>query len=771
MRSEMDIRALQGFLDESNDSLLGIESSFIELENDPANLEIINKIFRPVHSLKGNSGFFGLTNINKFAHRLENLLDTIRKGDLLVTRKIIDVLLHGTDYLQKMLDRAADDPNDIALRPDEEEFLAKVEECRPEEKVGNVQSLLNLQQLLDEAMDLGLKIQGNALLANLFAQMEKANHELTQFIKESKSAESKAVFAPGATYLLAGEDFTDRLKPLAQVLESLKNKKAIQGDLIKEFEKALQEISTNSQGRADDFLEHLDNIMGMANFIDDELMASSDEFYQSISDSMQSMLAHFEVRIAAADGQGERLGEILVEQALISSQDLASALDKQKKVGEILLEEGKIAAKDLENALEIQNQRAIKGQGQAGRKEQEAGKTIRIDQYQLDNFANYVGELFIALDSFNYLRKQMFVAGVADGIISKFTSTTQSLDELVEQLQESVMGIRKVPIKNLLQRLPRVIRELSGSLGKDIDFKMQGEDTVIDKDLLEKIENPLVHLLRNSVDHGIELPEIRKANGKSEKGILEIKASVDENYVYLVINDDGAGIDPQKMKNVAVKKGFMSEAEVAELSDKELINLVFKPGFSSAEKVSDVSGRGVGMDVVLSGLKECGGTIQVDSTVNRGTNIKITIPLTKTLVAKDAMIVEAAGRVYAIPSDSITASIKAEKGGWTQLYTEENCLNYDGSVMQVLDIGTFFYPNLVAAEVPEEQKQVIIVCREQKLALLVDQVVNHQKIVVKDFNGGYEKLNNIKGVSGYTILGNEEVVLILDIQKITAAMA
>ncbi len=769
MRNEWDVKALQVFLEESNESLQGIETSFIELENDPANLEIINRIFRPVHSLKGNSGFFGLTNINKFAHRLENLLDTIRKGELLVSKKIIDVLLKGVDYLQKMLGRAADNPEDIALFPEEEAFLVTVEECRPEEKAGTVQSLLTLQQLLEDAMGMGLKIQGNSLLANLFGQMEKANHELAQFIKESQKAPSTDIFVAGARYFLAGQDFTARLKPLALVLESLENKKVVSEALAAEFTKALREISVTAHGN-DDLVEYLDDTLAMANFIDDELMATSDEFYLSISHAIQSMLSHFEVR-RATDGEGERLGEILVEQAVVSSTDLAAALDKQKKVGEILLEEGKITPKDLENGLEIQSQRVIKAQGQAGRKEHEAGKTIRIDQYQLDNFANFVGELFIALDSFNYLRKQMDAAGVADSIIARFTGTTQSLDGLVEKLQESVMGIRKVPVVTLFQRFPRVIRELAGSLGKEIDFKVQGEETVIDKDLLEKIENPLVHLLRNSVDHGIEIPEIRKAQGKPEKGILELKASVDENYVYLAITDDGAGIDPRKMKKVALKKGFLSEGEVAELSDKELINLVFRPGFSSAEKVSDVSGRGVGMDVVLSGLKECNGTIQVESTVNRGTNIKITIPLTKTLVAKDAMIVEVAGRVYAIPSDTITASIKAEREGWTQLYTEENRLVYDGSVLRVLDLGAFFYPDLAVGVPPEEQKQVLIVCREEKLALLVDQVVNHQKIVVKDFSGGYAQLNNIKGVSGYTILGNEEVVLILDIGKITAALA
>ncbi|HIJ77999.1 MAG: chemotaxis protein CheA [Desulfobulbaceae bacterium] len=769
MRSEMDLRALQGFLEESNDSLQEIEADFIELANNPANLDIINKIFRPVHSLKGNSGFFGLTNINKFSHRLENLLDIIRKGELLVTNEIVDILLNGVDYLNKMLARAGVDPDDVELRPDEEEFLVRVEACHPEEKAGTLQSLVILQKLLEESMELGLQIQGNSLLENLFGQMEKANSELAKFVKDRKDAAAESVFDENGRYFLNGEDYTLVLKPIGRVIESLRKKKPVSHDLFKDFVKTLRELDAHSVISAN-YAKALDELNSLANFIDDELMATSDEFCMGIIAPVKVLLGEFEVQ-AGQKGKADKLGEILVEQAMVAPEDLSAALGQQKKLGEILVREGKLDKKDLEKALEIQSRRALSSAlPETESKVRESVKTIRIDQAQLDSFANYVGELFIALDSFNFLKKQMDDEEIDAGIISKFTNTTQSLDDLVDKLQESVMGIRKVPVKTLFQRFPRVIRQLSSSLGKEIEFQINGEETVIDKDLLEKIENPLVHLLRNSVDHGIETPEIRTAQDKSVKGVLELNASVDENYVYLIIKDDGAGIDPQKMKKTAVKKGFMSEAEVAELSEKELVNLIFRPGFSSAEKVSDVSGRGVGMDVVLSGLQACNGSINVESVVNRGTTIQITIPLTKTLVAKDAMIIDVGGRTFAIPSDSITASIELQKEGGVTLFTEDKCITYDGSVLPVLDLGGYFYPGSTGRAYHEDERKVVVVCREDKLALLVDGVINHQKIVVKDFAGGYSRFKNIKGISGYTILGNEEVVLILDVQKITATM-
>ena len=308
-----------------------------------------------------------------------------------------------------------------------------------------------------------------------------------------------------------------------------------------------------------------------------------------------------------------------------------------------------------------------------------------------------------------------------------------------------------------------MVRQLSTSLCKEVHFTINGEETVIDKDLLEKIENPLVHILRNSLDHGLEAPEGRKKSGKPEQGSLTLQARADENNVYIIIEDDGLGIDPRKMKEVALNKGFMTSEELERLSDMELINLVFKPGFSSAEKVSEVSGRGVGMDVVMSGLKECNGTIQLDSTIGKGTTVSLTVPLTKTLVTKDAMLAESGAETYAIPSDEITTVIETEN--IIPLLAENNCIAYDGAILRLVELNTFFYPK-ASSTLADPSSKLVVVCKPHGIGLLVDRILSHQKIVAKEFGDGYKKLQKINGICGYTIMGNDDIILIADIKEI-----
>ncbi|MDH3392431.1 MAG: chemotaxis protein CheA [Desulfobulbaceae bacterium] len=769
MSNEMDLEALHGFLDESVDSMQGIEADFIDLEKDPANLEIINRIFRPIHSLKGNSGFFGLTNINKFSHRLENLLDNVRNGELVITKEIIDTLLGGADYLRQMVERAYNDPTDTVLREDENDFLGKVEQFKPEKPAGTIASVLTLQKLLQEAMDNDISPEENTLISNLLSKIEKTNKEIELLISDAKSSDASAKRSVASSYMIGDENYTETLKPLLDVASRMDKKTPVDRDLQQKFSNTLTTLKELFKDDSDAAHE-LEELQSMCNFLDDALLISSKEFTSSTSKSIDAILNKFEVIETAKESSSPesfgKLGEILIAQAKVSPEQLTEALKKQKKVGEILVEDGVLKDTDLKEALTIQQKNALDEHNKKAAGAREVKKTIRIDQDKLDSFANFVGELFINIDSFSFLKKQLEEAEVDFDIMARFTNTITSLDEMVDTLQESIMGIRKVPIDTLFKRFPRVIRQLAGSLNKNIDFRIVGEDTVIDKDLLEKIENPLVHMLRNSVDHGIEMPEDRANNNKPTTGTLELKASVDENYFYITITDDGKGMDPQTIKNVAIKKNFLTEDEANQLSDKELINLIFKPGFSSAENISDVSGRGVGMDVVQSVLKETQGTVEVDSVINQGTKVLLKIPLTKTLVAKEAMIVSVYGRTLAVPSEDITATIEAKEEEATKLFSGDNCIQYHGSVYQVIDLGAFLFPKSTQQR-QDSDRHVIIVCEKHNIALWVDEVLSHQKIVVKNFSGGYNALQNIRGINGFTILGNEDIILIADVQKIT----
>ncbi len=760
MEYDGDLDALNGFIDESNDSLQDIEADFVALESDPGNIDIINRIFRPVHSLKGNSGFFGLTNINKFSHRLENLLDSTRKGEILITKEVIDILLHGVEFLSDMLSRAQEDPADVAFRDDESEFLEKVESFHATKAVGSVQSVIALENLLNEFMDLGLSVHDHPHISTLLDQIEKANVEIGKVLEEHKDEGPESAYSPDYEYFYDEKDYSKQLKVFGSVISLLSDKKPVDKELLTTFAKALDEIAGALKDKKD-VAEEIDELYSMRNFLDDALMAANSEFNNSTRKLLNAVVSCFEAKLKA--GGSTRIGEILLEQNLATKDQIDAALGKQKKIGELLVEEGTIKEDDLKKALEIQNKRALDVHVKQS-KGAEKLKTIRIDQSKLDSFANAVGGLYINLDSINFLKKLLDPTRVGFEVLSRFDGTINSLDEQLEKLHASIMSIRRVPVKSLFQRFPKVVRQLSSALGKNIKFSVKGEQTVIDKDLLEKIENPLVHILRNSIDHGLETPEKRKKHNKTEQGQLSIEATTDENNVYITIRDDGQGIDPEKMKKIAVNKGFKSKKELEELTDKEIINLIFKPGFSSAEKISDVSGRGVGMDVVMSGLKECNGKVNLDSEVGTGTTVSFTIPLTKTLVTKDAMITECGEETYAIPSEDVTTVIETDN--IMPLLEGENCIAYDGEILRLIELNTFFYP-MARSRLFDDSLKLIVVCKEYGVGLLVDSILNHQKIVAKDFTDGYKKLQAVEGISGYTIMGNEDIILIADVQKIS----
>jgi two-component system chemotaxis sensor kinase CheA len=759
MQYDVDPDALRGFIDESNDSLQGIEADFIALEEDPSNAEIINRIFRPVHSLKGNSGFFGLTNINKFSHRLENLLDACRKGEILINKKIIDILLRGIEYLQGMLDRAQQNPSEVAFLPEEKDFLSQVEGVQPIAATGSIQSVITLEHLLHEFLDLGQNIHAHPLIPGLLDQIEKANIDLQSIIAAKKQKGPSSAYSSSSQYFLGDKNFSSQMAQFGLILDLLEDKKAASKELLLTFAQALAQVSEALQGNPA-IAGELDELSAMRNFLDDALMVASNEYNTLCRNLLNSVIGCFE---AKAQVGSARLGEILVEQQLVSEAQISVALGQQKKIGELLVEQGVIQENDLKKALAIQDKRTL----DAHLKETKIGeqtKTIRIDQTRLDNFANSVGGLYISLDSLNFLKTQMEANFAGNlGLVTRFDGIITALDEQLEKLHTNIMSIRRVPVKSLFQRFPKVVRQLSTSLCKEVHFTISGEETVIDKDLLEKIENPLVHILRNSLDHGLESPSARKESGKSEQGNLMLHARADENNVYITIEDDGLGIDPRKMKEIALKKEFMTAEELDRFSDRELINLIFKPGFSSAEKVSEVSGRGVGMDVVMSGLNACNGSIQLDSIVGKGTTVLLTVPLTKTLVTKDAMLVKSGQETYAIPSDEVTTVIETENV--IPLLAENNCIAYDDAILRLIEVNTFFYPNASSA-LADPNNKIVVVCKPHGVGLLVDSILSHQKIVAKEFGDGYKKLQKINGICGYTIMGNDDIILIADIKEI-----
>jgi two-component system chemotaxis sensor kinase CheA len=360
---------------------------------------------------------------------------------------------------------------------------------------------------------------------------------------------------------------------------------------------------------------------------------------------------------------------------------------------------------------------------------------------------NLVGELII-----NKIRLMQLARTHKLDILEE---TLASLDRLTNDLQEEIMASRMVPIEQIFNRFPRMIRDLAKKEEKDIDLIMEGGDIELDRTVLDEIGDPLVHILRNCVDHGIELPEVRKKSGKDPKGIIRLIARREKNHVVIEAQDDGKGIDPQKMRDSAAKKGLMSGEEANKLSDIEAINLSFLPGFSTADKVTDISGRGVGMDVVRTKIGGMGGSIKLESTVGKGTTIKLKLPLTVAII--HSLMVKLGTDIYAIPIANVIRELSIKKGEIKTIKGEEVIL-IRGEVLPLVRLHKLFG---IKSNGSNELLVVVVERTGNNVGLVVDQVIGQQEVILKNLDN--KILKSVKGFAGATILGDGNVALIIDV--------
>jgi two-component system chemotaxis sensor kinase CheA len=389
---------------------------------------------------------------------------------------------------------------------------------------------------------------------------------------------------------------------------------------------------------------------------------------------------------------------------------------------------------------------------------QKGATTIRVDHEKLDHLMNLIGELII-----NRNRYTMIARALAEGqenvpdIAQQLTETTYAMARISDDLQDTIMKVRMVPVHTVFSRFPRLVRDLSRKSGKQVELITEGEETELDKSVGEEIGDPLVHLIRNSLDHGLESEEERIAAGKNPKGHVWLRAYHKGNSVAIEVEDDGRGIDPEKMRLVGVKKGLVTAEEAKLLDDRQAVDLIFAPGFSSAEKITDVSGRGVGMDVVKTNIKNLKGNIQINTEPGRGTRFTLTLPLTLAII--DALMVQVGKDVYAIPLDAVSETTKIEVERLSEV-NHRKALTLRGEVLGIIDLSELL-------ELPPNPDQreilpvVIIHDNDRRLGIVVDRLLERQEIVIKPL-GQYLNTFEIRGISGATIMGDGSVVLILD---------
>lgn len=451
-----------------------------------------------------------------------------------------------------------------------------------------------------------------------------------------------------------------------------------------------------------------------------------------------------------------QLGEILVQEGLATKEQVFDALTAQSKqsepkqpLGELLLAAKAISEKALDQALQKQEKQL---------KTAEEDQTIRVETRRLDSVMNLVGELVLGRNRLIKIGGMLEQTHEADPQVRALGETLTQLNLVTTDLQLAVMKTRMLPIKKVMAKLPRMVRDLSQKLGKQVRLETHGEDTELDKSVADEIGDPLVHLVRNAIDHGIEMPSERHLKGKPGEGLLRIAASQEGNSIVIRIRDDGRGIPLDKIKASALSKGLVSAAELAAMEPREVVNLIFLPGFSTAEKVTDVSGRGVGMDVVRTNIRKMNGTVEIESDEGKGSLITIKLPLTIAII--QALMVEVERATFAIPLSSVIEAVRIMKSDIKTINGRE-VLHLRDRVLPLIRLAQEFE---IPADAERERFYVVVAALgDRRIGVVVDELRSQEEVVIKSI---WDYLESIKGISGATITGDGKVVLILDISEL-----
>ncbi|UCD66796.1 MAG: chemotaxis protein CheA [Deltaproteobacteria bacterium] len=724
-----NIEIIHEFSTEVRELLEQLEPSILELEkvcneelsqDSPEITEALNNIFRLFHSVKGSSGFLQLNNITETAHVAESLLDRLRSSTLKIIPGYIDLLCDACDFTHEALDYLDKHLDDEGM----------------EEKA---QGLIETFQKI---------LSGETLPPTLAAEEDKERE------KKDKEDEQKPLI------------------DLDQEPDNLKNPKVVEF-FIQEAYEQLQIIEQDLLDwiKAPDDKELMNKLFGnihsfkgncgFMNLSDPERLSHSMETLlegvinglevdrSEVADLMLSHLTAFrEVLDDIADGgQGriagieERLAPINEFIPLHDVED-GKADESKPKLGEILVEEGIVSPEELKSALETQQ----------NKKPLVKKQDIRVNLEKLDTLITLIGELVIAE---NMLINNPDLAGME---LENFSRSAQQMNKLVNELQEMATSIRLIPVAGVFSRMNRLIHDLGRKSSKKIDLKIIGESTEMDKSVIENVVDPLTHLIRNAVDHGLESPEERLAAGKPETGVIRLSASHEEGDVMILIQDDGRGINREKIIATAQKRGLI-EGESSQLTDRQVHNLLFRPGFSTADKITEVSGRGVGMDVVLQNLKNIRGNVQMKSKPGEGTTVMLRIPLTMSII--DGMMVRVGKSFFIVPILSIRESICPAADSITITPDGHELVRIRERLYPVIRLHTAYDLN---PDNYDLDKGILIVVEAQgrNVCLFVDEIVGQQQTVIKGLSDFIVKTGNVKGVSGCTILGDGSVCLILD---------
>lgn len=686
-------KLLATFITEATELIEDLEVGIVALEDSGDDDELINRIFRAAHTIKGSAGVVGLTALSNFTHTTEGVLDLVRNRELPVTSELISILLKAVDLLRAMVKAVS--KGEVEVDGREVEFVSEM-----------------LGKFLPDSSD--QPIQQEVKKPDYRADDEGKYSYLEIDMKLSEN-----LFETGTDPLMIFRELTD----LGEIVDIEANKGLLPDfhalDVYKLYLTWHLILKTK---------EPFSRVENTFIFVQDDSEISIEDVTQYFKDGVDLRVADM------------KLGEILSDKGLVSKDDVNQALAKQEKIGELLVKTGKVTKEDVQEVLEKQ----LKS------REVQKAATIRVDTDKLDKLINLVGELVIAV-----ARVEQLQCSRPDESRQAGQGSMDSLQRICRDLQEQVMRLRMVSVEGLFSRFHRVIRDLSNDEGKKVRLELRGLDTELDKNVIEQLSDPLKHLVRNAVDHGIELPEERVKVGKPEEAIIGLSAYQQEGNIFIEVSDDGYGINCKAVLTKAVEKGFVKEGD--DLSDQEIYQLMFLPGFSTAKKVTEVSGRGVGLDVVKQNISELHGSVEIISSVGKGTMFRIKLPLTLAII--DGMTVKVGGEVITIPLLSIIESIRPKSNSVKTVEGRGEVVDARGGYLPLVRLHEVFDIETEKTD-PSEALVVIVESAERRFGVLVDDVLGEQQAVIKSLEKNFRQVD---GAAGATILGDGTVSLILDI--------
>ncbi|WP_217564829.1 chemotaxis protein CheA [Vibrio cholerae] len=776
MSYELDEDILQDFLVEAGEILELLSEQLVELENNPEDRDLLNAIFRGFHTVKGGAGFLALSELVETCHGAENVFDILRNGQRHVSPSLMDTMLKALDTVNEQFravqEREPLQPADPELldelhrlsRPasEDEDESAEAHFDEPEEEL--VEEIIEevVEDVVEEAVP---DVETEAIASASSGVIDKGsiddiNEDEFEKLLDELHGKGKA---PGAQPPQASASTPAKAASVAS--------SDINGDITDdEFEKLLDQLHGKGKGPSIEAAapaapvtpptpkatETPKPAAAKSAPGGDDLM--TDEEFEKLLDELHGSgkgpsveeleMATRPVASSPASSEAKAPVQTSAPAAKPAGKPAAAATAKPAAAKPAVAKEAPAKAPAPAVVKDPDESREVAAGG--GAKKAQAESTVRVDTSTLDTIMNMVGELVL-------VRNRLLSLGLNSND-EEMSKAVANLDVVTADLQGAVMKTRMQPIKKVFGRFPRVVRDLARSLNKEIDLELRGEETDLDKNLVEALADPLIHLVRNSVDHGIEMPDERAKNGKSRTGKVILSASQEGDHIQLAIVDDGAGMDPDKLRGIAVKRGIMDEDAANRLTNKECFNLIFMPGFSSKEKITDISGRGVGMDVVKTAINTLNGSIDIDSTMGKGTKITIKVPLT--LAILPTLMVGVAGHPFALPLASVNEIFHLD-------LRRTNVV--DGQLTIIVrekSIPLFYLQNWLAPKKGKVQLRqghghvVIVQIGSQRVGLVVDTLIGQEEVVIKPLD---KLLQGTPGMSGATITSDGHIALILDV--------